>query len=89
MRASACIELIMRSLYRASFWSAWVQYYQLMAAQNDVLSTSEATNRGQLVSSSVEKAMRNALYLEVEVTAADRELWVHTSFDDGLDRVTI
>ena len=31
--------------------------------QSDVLSTSEATNRGQLVSSAVEKAMRNGLAL--------------------------
>jgi hypothetical protein len=34
-------------------------------AQNDVLSTSEATNRGQLVSSAIEKAMRNGVHFDV------------------------
>jgi Tfp pilus assembly protein PilW len=46
--------------------------------QSDVLSTSEATNRGQLVSSSVEKAMRNALFFDVR--PGGTELVVHTSF---------
>ncbi|MFC8683392.1 PilW family protein [Microbacterium ureisolvens] len=48
--------------------------------QNDVLSTSEATTRGQVISSSIERAVRNALYFDTR--AADTELWVHTSFDD-------
>ena len=46
--------------------------------QSDVLSTSEATNRGQVVSSSIERAMRNALYFE----ASGSELWVRTTFAD-------
>ena len=41
--------------------------------QNDVLSTSEATNRGQLLSSAVEKAMRNGLYFDV--SAEGRFSW--------------
>lgn len=49
--------------------------------QNDVLSTSEATNRGQLMGSSIEKAMRNALYFEVK--ASGSELWVRTTFSDS------
>jgi Tfp pilus assembly protein PilW len=48
-------------------------------AQKNVLSTSEATNRGQLVSSSIEKAMRNARYFEVHNSGS--ELWVRTTFD--------
>jgi Tfp pilus assembly protein PilW len=51
-------------------------------AQKNVLSTSEATNRGQIVSSSIERAMRNALYFEVHNSGS--ELWVRTTFDkDG------
>jgi prepilin-type N-terminal cleavage/methylation domain-containing protein len=47
-------------------------------AQKDVLSVSEATNRGQLVGSSIEKAVRNAVY----VNAPDSEtLLVRTSLD--------
>lgn len=34
--------------------------------QEQVISVSEATNRGQLVGSAVERAMRNALYFEVQ-----------------------
>jgi prepilin-type N-terminal cleavage/methylation domain-containing protein len=49
-------------------------------AQKDVLSVSEATNRGQLVGSSIEKAVRNAVY----VNAPDSEtLLVRTSLDVG------
>ena len=48
--------------------------------QNDVLSTSQATNRGQLVSSAIEKAMRNALY--AQVLGGGSELWVRTTFTD-------
>jgi type II secretory pathway pseudopilin PulG len=54
--------------------------------QTRVLSTSEATNRGQLIGSSIETAMRNALDFEVRAAtvpaATGTELWVHTSFDD-------
>lgn len=54
-------------------------------AQSDVLSTSEATNRGQIVGSSIEKAMRNALYFEVleggVKQASGSELRVHTTLD--------
>lgn len=49
-------------------------------AQNDVLSTTEATNRGQFVSSSIERAMRNAL--DFEVRAGGSQLWVHTTYTD-------
>ena len=45
--------------------------------QNDVISTSEATNRGQVVSSSIERAMRNALFFEVSPDGT--QLMVHTS----------
>ncbi|WP_109209219.1 MULTISPECIES: prepilin-type N-terminal cleavage/methylation domain-containing protein [Microbacterium] len=47
--------------------------------QNSVLSTSEATNRGQLVGSAVEKAMRNAVYSTV--TSGGTVLLVETTFD--------
>ncbi|KAF2416374.1 prepilin-type N-terminal cleavage/methylation domain-containing protein [Microbacterium sp. B35-30] len=48
--------------------------------QNDVLSTSEATNRGQLVSSAIERAVRNAT--EFKTQDGDTQLWVHTVYDD-------
>lgn len=47
--------------------------------QNSVLSTSDATNRGQLVGSAVEKAMRNAVYSTV--TAGGTVLLVETTYD--------
>ena len=57
-------------------------------AQKDVLSTSEATNRGQLVSSVIERAMRNAIDFEVRqagvAQATGTELWVHTSLPGAL-----
>jgi Tfp pilus assembly protein PilW len=57
--------------------------------QSDVLSTSEATNRGQLVSSAVEKAMRNALYFEVlegsVQQASGSELRVRTTLAGELE----
>ncbi|WP_194408815.1 PilW family protein [Microbacterium cremeum] len=37
-------------------------------AQEQVVSTTEATNRGQVVASMIERAMRNALYFEVSGT---------------------
>ncbi len=49
-------------------------------AQSDVLSTGEATTRGQVMSSSIERAVRNALYFETRLGGS--ELWVHTSYDD-------
>ncbi|KQP71017.1 hypothetical protein ASF40_04130 [Microbacterium sp. Leaf288] len=51
--------------------------------QSDVLSTSEATNRGQLVSSTLEKAMRNAVYFEIH--GGGSEVWVRTTFDKDLN----
>lgn len=49
-----------------------------LLTQNQVLSTSEATNRGQLISTQVERAMRNAAYFEV---SPDRTtLYVRTTF---------
>jgi prepilin-type N-terminal cleavage/methylation domain-containing protein len=48
--------------------------------QNDVLSTSEATNRGQLISASIERAVRNAEWFEPNF--AGTELLVHTTFND-------
>ncbi|MBW9120591.1 hypothetical protein JNB63_10830 [Microbacterium trichothecenolyticum] len=51
--------------------------------QNAVLSTSEATNRGQLVGSAIEKAMRNAVYSTV--TAGGTVLLVETTFDSPGD----
>jgi len=51
--------------------------------QNDVMSTSEATNRGQLVSAAIERAMRNATDFKTE--DGDTELWVHTVYDTPKD----
>lgn len=53
--------------------NAWV-------AQADVTSTSQATTRGQLISSTVERAMRNAREFKVEGVDGG-ELWVWTSLD--------
>ncbi|MFE4725373.1 hypothetical protein [Microbacterium sp. NPDC056736] len=47
--------------------------------QEDVLTASQATNRGQLVSSTIERAVRNALALRVVGTT----LTVHTSLGAG------
>ncbi|MBW9094081.1 prepilin-type N-terminal cleavage/methylation domain-containing protein [Microbacterium jejuense] len=47
-------------------------------AQEDVTTTSEATTRGQLIGSSIEKAMRNALGFKV-AGSGGTELWVWTS----------
>jgi len=47
--------------------------------QNDVLSTSEATNRGQLISAAIERAVRNAEWFEPDFTGT--QLAVHTTFD--------
>ena len=44
--------------------------------QENVLSESEATNRGQLVSSSIERAVRNGVAIDVQ---DDNTLRVHTS----------
>ncbi|MDF2470340.1 MAG: hypothetical protein K0Q61_2712 [Rhodococcus erythropolis] len=48
-------------------------------AQENVLSVSEATNRGQLVGSSIEKAVRNAVYVNAPDSAT---LLIRTSLDD-------
>ncbi|WP_314502648.1 prepilin-type N-terminal cleavage/methylation domain-containing protein [uncultured Microbacterium sp.] len=50
--------------------------------QSDVISTSEATNRGQLVSSAVEKAMRNGLYFDV--SAGGTVLMIETTLNGQL-----
>lgn len=47
--------------------------------QNSVMSTSEATNRGQVVGSAIEKAMRNAVYSTV--LPGGTVLLVETTFD--------
>jgi hypothetical protein len=49
-------------------------------AQEDVTTTSEATTRGQLIGSSIEKAMRNALLFKVEGVHST-DLFVWTSLD--------
>ncbi len=46
--------------------------------QQDVTSTTQATNRGQLISSAVERAMRNGIAFQV-TGANGSELWVWTS----------
>lgn len=57
-------------------------------AQEQVISTTEATNRGQVVSSMIERAMRNALYFEVRngaaVASAGDALYVRTSLAGSL-----
>jgi type II secretory pathway pseudopilin PulG len=50
--------------------------------QQDVTSTTQATNRGQLISSAVEKAMRNGIAFQVTGTNGS-ELWVWTSLPAG------
>ena len=46
--------------------------------QQDVTTTTQATNRGQLITSAVERAMRNAQAFQVTGTSGS-ELWVWTS----------
>lgn len=57
-------------------------------AQAQVVSTTEATNRGQVVASMIERAMRNALYFEVSeggiVGATGNVLHVRTSLTGNL-----
>ena len=50
--------------------------------QQDVTSTTQATNRGQLISSAVERAMRNGMAFQV-TGANGSELWVWTSLAAG------
>jgi len=50
--------------------------------QADVTSTSQATTRGQLIGSSIEKAVRNAV--EFDVTGGGTQLRVGTSLSSGL-----
>jgi type II secretory pathway pseudopilin PulG len=50
--------------------------------QQDVTSTTQATNRGQLITSAVEKAMRNGIAFQV-TGANGSELWVWTSLPAG------
>lgn len=52
------------------------------ATQADVASTSQATTRGQLISSTIERAMRNARDYRVQGTDGG-ELWVWTSLEGG------
>ena len=60
---------------------------QLVAHAGERVSETEATNRGQLVSSAIERAVRNAL--AVEVSGGDT-LRVHTSLGGpGLPRVSV
>ena len=47
--------------------------------QDEVTSVTQATNRGQLVGSMIERAVRNSLF--IEVNGAGDELRVRTSFD--------
>lgn len=49
-----------------------------LLTQNQVLSMTEATNRGQLISTQIERAMRNAAYFEVSPDGA--ALMVRTTF---------
>ncbi|GAB3604446.1 PilW family protein [Microbacterium aureliae] len=50
--------------------------------QEEVISASEATNRGQLVSAAIERAVRNGLF--VQVSDSGRELRVSTSLTGAL-----
>jgi Tfp pilus assembly protein PilW len=50
--------------------------------QGNVISVSEATNRGQVVSAAIERAVRNGLF--VQVSDSGRELRVSTSLGGGL-----
>lgn len=57
-------------------------------AQEQVVSTTEATNRGQVVASMIERAVRNAMYFEVRdggvVASTGDELYIRTSLTGGL-----
>jgi len=57
------------------FVNAWM-------AQEQVVSTTKATNAGQLTGSAIERALRNALFYEI--SDGDRVLRVRTSLDGDL-----
>ncbi|WP_137845543.1 hypothetical protein [Microbacterium sp. 2FI] len=60
------IELIVTMIIGGIITIAIVSVFiNSLRTQEDVLSVNEATNRGQVVSSTIERAMRNALFFEV------------------------
>lgn len=68
----ASILLIATSVILANSWTT----------QRNVTDVTEATNRGQVITSTVERAMRNAIAFDVSVDGTT--LVVHTSLEGGL-----
>lgn len=72
------IELIVAIVVSGIVMAAIVTiFFNSWKAQQDVLSVSEATNRGQLVGSAIEKAVRNAV--DMQFDASTGVLKVQTS----------
>lgn len=83
------IELIVAVVVGGIVMSAMVMIFvNSWKTQEEVISVTDATNRGQLVSSAIERAMRNALYFEVSeggvVGTTGSVLHVRTSLPGGL-----
>jgi type II secretory pathway pseudopilin PulG len=57
------VAIVVTGLVMAAIATVLVNSWR---TQEQVVSVTEATNRGQLVGSAIERAMRNALYFEVE-----------------------
>jgi prepilin-type N-terminal cleavage/methylation domain-containing protein len=73
------VAIVVSGILLAGIATIFVRSWQ---TQGQVISVSEATNRGQLVSAAIERAVRNGLY--VQVSDSGRELRVSTSLAGGL-----
>lgn len=70
------IAIVVSGIVVAAMATIFINSWQ---AQKDVLSVSEATNRGQFVGSAIEKAVRNAVYMDVATGVDGVTLRVRTS----------
>ncbi|KQZ83956.1 hypothetical protein ASD56_07950 [Microbacterium sp. Root166] len=77
------IELIVAIIVGGIIMGAVVMIFvNSWRTQEEVTTVTQATNRGQLVGATIERAMRNALFFEVDATGT--ELRVRTSLDGEL-----
>ena len=73
------VALVVAGIVLAGIGAIFVRSWQ---TQEEVMSVSEATNRGQLVASAIERAVRNGLY--VQVSDSGTVLRVSTSLSGSL-----
>lgn len=79
------IELIIVVLITGIILSAVATIFvNSWRAQEDVVSVSDATNRGQLVSAAVERAVRNSIAVDVTSAGGGAVLRVKTTLGGGL-----